>query len=64
MRLQQQPLPSTIRTSGPALAAWAAVLLALAPLSAQAQSIFPPNEPRVIYDENVSTASPPSCRRV
>ncbi len=58
MRSQQQPLPSIIRTGGPAIAAWAAVLLALAPLSARAQSIFPPNEPRVIYNEDVSARLP------
>jgi len=57
MRPQQQPLPSKTKIGGPALAAWAAVLFALAPLSAQAQSIFPPNEPRVIFDEDVSTAT-------
>jgi len=57
MRPQQQPLPSIAGTGGSALVAWAAFLLALAPLSALAQSIFPPNEPRTIYSEDVSSAA-------
>ena len=38
------------------LAAVAAVLLALVPASVPAQDIFPPNEPRLIYSEDASSA--------
>ncbi|HSL18570.1 MAG TPA: PilC/PilY family type IV pilus protein [Methylomirabilota bacterium] len=59
MRATTQPLPfaGPVRTG--AAAALAALLLA-APAAVHAQSVFPPNEPRVIVDEDVSSATAPA----
>ena len=60
MRSMTQPLPSTGPSRAVAAVALAAAVLLTAPASLHAQNVYPPNEPRVIVDEDVSSASPPA----
>ena len=59
MRSMTQPLPSTSSARAGAAAVIAALVLA-APAAVHAQTVFPPNEPRVIIDEDISSATAPA----